>query len=99
MTLPHLQQHPPLGMLVWLMFGLPLWLLLIMYLRRKRKISRLVATVVNTLSIAGSFTWDEGLGWFLFAVVLFLPVGYIGALIAEVTARFPATDEGEAKKE
>ena len=77
----------PIGWFVWLLLGLPLWLLLIMHLRRKRKISRWTATIVNTLSIAGSFTWNDNVGWFLVAVVLFLPVGFTGALIAETTTK------------
>lgn len=88
MSSTNLFQHfYPVGQFLWLLLGLPLWLLLIMHLRRKRKISRWTATIVNTLSIAGSLTWGDSAAWFLFAIVLFLPVGFTGALIAEITTK------------
>ena len=42
--------------LLWTMIGLPFVILLIMYLRKIRRISRMATVLLTTLAIAGGFT-------------------------------------------
>ncbi len=76
-------QDMPVWMLLWLMIGLPLFVLLVMYLRKKNKIGRTVGAFLSIIGLSGSIAWSEGFWSFVFFTLLFLPVGYASMFIAE----------------
>jgi len=76
-------QSISIWMLLWLMMGLPFLVLFVMYLRKKRKISRVVGAILSVVGLSGSVAWPRDLWAFVFFTFLLFPAGYVGMLIAE----------------